>query len=292
MKPESNIYRQFIIQLTDEAKINKNKQIPSAVMIETTDRIAHILWLPPVLTYEMIVMMNLLDPHPVLMSDDEITRKEELLFYETHRNIETILYGPLTWVMTIADTLQVSDDEVLVSLKCLATVLQEVIEIMVHLYKNFSPDAFLRFRGFFTSILYRNVEWVLYPWPSWASSASFPIIDIIIGIERLPPLSQLSSRVMPVLQNHGYATLQDIEKVSKSVEMYGDFSTRFSHNQDVKRILHEIVNKLKSFRLIHASSVRKFLPEAYNGTAGTWWAQDIPRYLEQIIDNTKKHTHT
>ena len=73
--------REYLENITNEARINKDWKTPNAVELETTNRCANIMWLPPVMTYEGIILLNPLENNPFIFSEWEDDRKQELFFY-------------------------------------------------------------------------------------------------------------------------------------------------------------------------------------------------------------------
>ena len=287
MKTINPLYREFINTVAIEAKMSAVNISPSSTICDTTDKLANILGLPPVLTYESIVMLNLLSPNPILMSDDLVIREQERLFYQVHNDIELSLYDALSANITIANTVSIDQSNLRKTLIHLEQSLQKSLSLMSSLYTWFDKHAFMRFRKYFSSIQHRSIDWVQYPWPSWASSASIPIIDILMWIEQSSTaLSPLSDNVRPILTGNGYSTLSDMRAASSWTEKYGDFYARFSHDPEMRSLLDSIVILLKKFRMNHSASVKKFLPEAYTGIAWSGWVLNVPEYLDRAIGNT------
>ena len=107
---------------------------PSSTIRDTTDKLANILGLPPVLAYESIVMLNLLSPDPILMSDDLVIREQERLFYKTHNDIELSLYDALRRAIIIANTVSIDQSNLRKTLAHLEQSLQKSLSLMSSLY--------------------------------------------------------------------------------------------------------------------------------------------------------------
>lgn len=184
--------RSYLESLAQEASINALGILPSLEkevadkILETTGQIAHILQLPPVMNYEAIILMNPLHTNPILLSSTDDDKKQELFFYEIHRDIEYLLFPIIQTLLQLMEEKAEKDPQN--SIIEIFTIVDEnlsiVIQKMSFLYRNLNKESFSRFRKFFTKIQFRNLDGEPYPGPSGASSAAFPTLDILFGIEQ------------------------------------------------------------------------------------------------------------
>ena len=281
--------REYLENITNEARINKDWKTPNAVELETTNRFANIMWLPPVMTYEGIILLNPLENNPFIFSEWEDDRKQELFFYQTHKDIEIELFPIVMRLLSIAENPDMKEEEIIVELEKIRSWLLFAVSKMTGLYKNLDSWAFGRFRWFFEGIKFRSKDGTTYPGPSGASSAIFPTLDLILGIDTVEPLSVLAHDVRPILSGRGYTTIQEMTRAQEVVSDIGSLSVRFENSPQLLKLLKECIDTIKKFRVWHKATVQKFIPEVMAGKSGwTWWASNVPEYLWTIIANTKR----
>ncbi len=284
------IREEYLMSVMEESKANQENRKPDVLTIETTDRVSKLLWLPPVMTYEGIILMNPLGTDKQLTySQNETDKVAELFFYQTHKNIEQWLYPMIQWLLKVWSNKTLSTTDIVQLLQTAQNQMNTVLETMVALYKNLDKEAFTRFRGYFSSVKFRELHGVNYPGPSWASSAIFPTLDTLFGIEQIQELSVLASEIRPKIAWMWYTTIADIDRATDIVKKNWNLLEQFSENPEISAQLKELINMLRKFRINHRSHVTKYIPEAMNQHAPwTGGAQDVPTYLGQIIENTDK----
>lgn len=285
----NELIQPYLESVAYEAKLNKAGVTPEISVIDTTDKAAQILWLPPVMTYEWIILLNPIgSKNAIIYSEDLDDRSAEEFFYQTHKDIEKEMYPIIQWLLESfsqnTSTTQISE-----LLDTSIESMEKVLIKMITLYRKLDKEAFSRFRGYFMPIAFRKSDGENYPWPSGASSAIFPTFDTLIGIEQVAPLSLLAEKVFPILSDRGYTTLSDLVRARSVVIQYWSLLSRYSDDTVVLGKIRVLIDTLKKFRINHRSNVEKFLPEVMaKKWWGSWWAADVPEYLNAIIDNTKK----
>lgn len=277
----------YLLSVAHETKSNKNGQIPESTILQTTECLAKILWLPPVLTYEWIVLLNPLDTSEQITFSSGKIIDAEVFFYKTHADIEKLLFLAVSRLFSIYTIPQDDKWEIIWLLKDIESYLDDSVKKMAQLYRWLDPIDFQAFRAYFQPIAFRNLDGTQYPWPSGASSAAFPTIDLLFGIAERPSLWPLVEAVMPRLSNQGYTTIQELTRARALVIQHGNIHSRFMNDPEITELVEWIVKVLKKFRISHRSVVTKFLPEAMeNNISGTGGAMNVPHYLDTVIWNT------
>lgn len=268
-----------------ESKINASGWSASENIKIFTDRVSEVLWLAPVLTYEWIILMNPLDTNPKTFTE-WADASHELFFYKIHKAIEIEIYPELQKVIQLVNDNTISDETALLILDNINSKLKFAVWKMGEMYRSFDKEAFSRFRSYFSGINFRLLDNEKYPGPSWASSCIFPTLDIVLGIETVAALSKHAHIVRPKIAWRWYTTIIDMEEAAKWVAIHGDLYKRYSQEPELLKKLDALTTTLKQFRNNHQWNVKKYLPEVFAGTAWTGWANDVPKYLSSIIENT------
>ncbi len=269
-----------------EARLNANNTLAEKHIQEITNRVSKTLWLAPVLTYEGIILLNSLDTNPKTFTEWS-DASHELFFYKIHRAIELEVYPELQKVIQLANDTTISNETSLLILDSINSKLEFAVWKMGEMYRNFDKESFSRFRSFFSSIHFRSLDNEKYPGPSWASSCIFPTLDILLGIEKVAALSKNAHVVRPRLSWRWYTTISDMEEAEDGVAKNWNLYERYSNKPNFLEELDRVTNTIKKFRMNHLWSVKKYLPDVFQGLQWTGWAIDVPKHLSNIIDNTK-----
>lgn len=278
----------YIKSVMFEAKIAYSGKSPEQIVLDTTDRHATIMQLPPVVTYEGVVLLNPLDSDPLTFSVDQPDRENEILFYRVHRDIERELYMSISM---LASTIELDFPEQIVieKLQYSKKHLQNTVLKMAELYKNLDKESFWRFREFFREIPFRLVEGMSYPWASWASSSAFPALNILFWIPEVTPLSPLAHLVMPRLDSREYTTIHTLARLRAITQEKWTIQQKYVNQPWIIDLANDCIQYIEKFRRMHLGSVKKFIPEAMQGKqSGTGWSTDVPWFLGKAIEDTRK----
>ena len=296
-RSKSTLERIYLESLAQEASINALGILPSLKkevadqILETTGRIVHILQLPPIMNYEAIILMNPLHTNPILLSSTDDDRKQELFFYEMHRDIEHLLFPIIQTLLQLMKEKaeEESQNSIIKTLTVVDENLSKVIQKMSFLYRNLNKESFSHFRKFFTRIQFRNLDGEPYPGPSGASSAAFPTLDILFGIEQTWALSPIADEVRPKIAWRWYTTILEMNTAKDLVALHGNLFQKYDWLTWVDTALKKCVDSIKKFRINHKAQVEKFVPEALQWeTTWTGWATNVTHYLDTMIENTKR----
>ncbi|HRI35616.1 MAG TPA: DUF1864 family protein [bacterium] len=145
--------------------------------------LAKSLGLPPVLTYEALILMNPLDTAPRTFLTDEVGRRDEIAFYRIHFEIERMLYPSIRMLIDTLSHVRPNSESFAPIGQALNESLQETKRKMGEMFRTLGVDSFARMRPYFMADPGRtDAEGRTYPGPSGASSAAFPTIDLLLGI--------------------------------------------------------------------------------------------------------------
>ncbi len=249
---------------------------------DVTTRVSLLIGLPPVVTYEGVVLLNTSFAHTF---ESGSVGESEKFFYRVHNDIELILYPAITkFLKSLA---QEDIWSTLDALRNLSTAINKSLDGFRNFYRNLNTEDFNMFRQNFLSLPHRWERGILYPGASGASSASIPSLDILFGVKRVNPPSPLTDTVRPELRERGYATNQEIQQALETVENIS-LRERFSEYPDILSQLDRCIEQLLLFRKWHEGNIKKHLPQAYSSASGSGGSLDIPTYIWQTIKNTER----
>lgn len=257
---------------------------------EALQEAAELVSKPATMTYEDVIFRNRF-PFGVegrlfrgvrVISADTDTAQSEAEFYKAHRKIEGYLYkviGQLTFLHAYPGLFGLGEvpktplaryphfpDETTPG-KTMDSALRDIKE----LHQGMSPEAFSAFRPYFTGL---NG----YPGASGLYSESIPIIDLLVhggknmsDEERETMSSNIKQGLYP---NHE----------GKSVLFQALLDTEEPPLQLPEQMRQDLERKLNQFRGQHMRAVRKFVPEAMQGTAdGSGGVENVDDYLKSKL---------
>lgn len=210
----------YLDTLMREARCRADSTRPTEASIRETDRLSVALGLPPVLTYEAIVLFNPLDEAPRTFLNDPEGRREEILFYRIHRDIECELYPVIRGLLDSLTPGYEAGETFALRIGAYTRTVRDSIARLGMMHRELSKNHFDRMRPYFGTPDYRtDGQGRHYPGPSGASSAAFVALDTLLGIERDD--TELTDLVRPVVTGRGYATMNDVEEARTLVAKYG-----------------------------------------------------------------------
>lgn len=217
---------------------------------------------PPTMTYDDVVFQNPVFTSPYVLSRDPAIANTEAEFYRAHRRIEDHLHVAMMNLLKG----RYEGDQVAVAADKMRTMRREM-----------DPEHFNAFRHFFAGI---NG----YPGPSGLYSANIPALDLMVhGGENI--LSEERERMEQNIQNGLYPS-------GLPMSMMGDFLLYRSRPIDME---HEsertkIIDDLNTFRHVHYGNVKKFVPQAFEGSVdGTGGVRNVASYLRSKIMKGKNN---
>lgn len=241
--------------------------------------------IPPVITYESLILLNDLDKNPLLFSsNDETENKEnELLFYKTHQEIEYLFYYIYEEINNLYNLNENDIDKII---KC-NRLLKEILKKLWSLMKSMSKEAFNYLRPFWDLSTHykKKSNGESYPWPSWAFTCWFIYLDVVLWIKDFNT-NQLSmdDTMLPKLSGNWYITTNEIEKLKKQVkENWTLIDLFWSESTEVQELIKTII----WFRESHMKASKKYVWEANLERSWTWWSTNAKSFLQQHINDTK-----
>ena len=73
------------------------------------------------MTYEGIILLDPLENNPFTFSESEDDRKQELFFYQTHKDIEVELFPIVARLLNIAENPEMREGELIIELESIKT---------------------------------------------------------------------------------------------------------------------------------------------------------------------------
>lgn len=265
------------------------------------NRVAMLAGRPATMTYEDVIFQG--GTHTdtsfpemlgeiVVMSDDTDTAADEARFYSSHRNIEESLYRAIHGLGVEYGGLNPSQRKGALRRKIEGQKIRKATErhlgydfnrdadplgfvihavgLITDLRNNLGREQFTRLRPYFVGI---NG----YPGPSGLYSASIPILDLLVhGGENMD-----EDERMAIKERLELGLYPDSHIYSRSTALLSDLLESEKPELPINEKVKEgISGQLNRFRATHKGSVRKFVPEAMEGSAGTGGVSDVASYLD------------
>lgn len=277
-----------VISLLDltflEAAFYANQlEIPQG-LISLTNSYANHFCLPPMLTYELIILVN--PSHDLRLFSLKETGEHEKLFYQCHKNVEANLYPLATFLLGIAIENKF-DPKSLRQLRTLVPKIKAAVEQMLELKSQMSASEYEIFRRYFTKHPIRG-----FPGASGAYSALFPTLDQLLRVEIAEV--RFKEELLPQTEVTGMTNIAMYEKAKKWRIWNGQTIISKLKNsdeplkEDFIEVLNEIVNAMSNFRKRHLCAVAKHIPQVFKGKkSGTGGIKDAPEFLKEAINQTK-----
>jgi hypothetical protein len=262
----------YLRQTMEEVREFRRLWVVSQETQDTTTQLSHLIGLPPIVTYEGIVLLN---QSPLRTFEIGQVGESEKLFYQIHSQIEFLLYPVIRDLLYALA--QESEISVLEALQNMAQTLLKTLSSFRELYQSLSTSDF-------------NIEegGIPYPGASGASSASIPTLDILFGIDRVEPPSLLTHKVRPMLTGRWYTTLSDMQWATSIIQERWNIQERYSHHELILKQVQLCANRILLFRRSHEGNIKKHLPQVYSGSSGTGGSSNVPEYIKRTIECTKK----
>ncbi len=276
--------------------------IPEFLWVRT-EQYASFVKRTPGLSYQGIILDNPSDD--MRCFTDGAYREHEVMFYETHQQIEKYLSPIIHTLLDIAETESITMEHLKV-LRQMEDAEPRVTSLNEDLRLELDRNAFAHMRTFYT-----NKDRGL-PGPSGLYSASFPVLDVLLNDTLAPEMFVVEGddpyRMLP--QNSEYTqhlvTAQDLLRAKTLREKIGgesliSFTEKViapqmeeQHWKIFKETMRYLVLDISSFRHGHKRSVQKFIPEVLSGesqgTAGVLKTEDGESAVEQSLDALRDAT--
>ena len=242
--------------------------------------------IPPVISYENLVLLNQRGKKPTYAMSDE-HQADELFFYEIHQKIEVLFYGILEIIENIYNE---SSSDTESELSELWKKLSNIMRLMMWLRKNFTKWWFDALRPYWDLSEHPRVKesWEAFPWPSWAYSCGFIYLDMAIW--KINPDTEhlsLDDEMLPQISWNWYITTRDISRLKETVRDRWNLWFFLSWNPKI----HKIIEELKKVRQWHMGLAKKYVWKDALRWAGTWWAPSAWEFLEEHIERTATAAH-
>ncbi len=259
-------------------------EIPLA-LTQTIKCLAYVLKIPPVITYESLIMMNDLDNNPILFLDTQ--KDQELLFYKTHLEIEHDLHEIFKISKPLYRWEWINNPEYINSyIVFINDPINRAISRIENLIENFKPEAFNCMRPYFNlnNFPKDKQNWEKYPWPSGAYSAAFVYLDILTGI-KWPNEKQysLDDDMLPQRLWNWYITVKEIEHIKQKVVSQWNLVEKYPNNEYITMLIKNIIK----FRGLHMKAAMKFIWKKNMNQPWTGWSNSAIKFLKEHIKNTK-----
>jgi len=261
-------------------------QIPS-ILYDSIFDLSQKLNIPPVISYESLILMNDLEDNPVLFSDNY--SEQERFFYQTHLYIEHDIYEIFNIIQPLYNWWWVNNPDYINSYVAFVNdPINRAIHRMENLIEYFEPEAFSDMRPYFdlTNHPYKKPDGTHYPWPSWAYSAGFVFLDIVTW-NKAPNLDKysLDDTMLPVHQWNGYITQSDLDQVKSGVLEQWNLFNKAPDNYYIWKLLENLLK----IRGLHMKAAMKFIWNKGMNEPWTGWSKSAKMFLRKHIRNTKNN---
>ena len=253
-------------------------QIPPEVK-ESLDRFES-EWLPPVISYESLVLLNDMR-NPTLLSDD--FQEDEILFYQIHKDIE-VKYNIIMWL--VVDFLKNDESWIDGLLSQTLIELNEISKLLATLRRGLSTEWFMNMRPYWDlSQHYRkDWEWNAYKWPSGAYSCWLIYMDLLMWIKPLECSSfSMDDSLLPQIQWNWYITIDDVRYLIDRLRETGNFQDRLWKQH---QWYQKIIDAIERIRKWHMGLARKYIWEETLKLGWTWGAKNALDFLQDHVSDT------
>lgn len=215
--------------------------------------------LTPSMTYEDVALQNT----QFVLSDDPAVAESEAYFYGQHRRIERHL-------KTATDALDASVHD-----ETAAAAVHAAADEVKTLYDCLPTKDFAAFRPYFVGL---NGN----PGPSGLYSAAMPVLDLAAhGLGAMAHSEQkriteaLRQGLYPCEISDEYVGVAHLQRLlsSRNPQLLADGSM----------IQNDVTEALNRFRRMHHGAVRKYVPDALTGAAGTGGVSEVAVFLRSKI---------
>lgn len=238
--------------------------------------------IPPVITYESLILLNDLDNDPVLFSQEHW--EAELLFYKTHQDIEYYFFQIHTLIKNAY-----LDNCYDINIWNIQKALSKIIESLYSLMKDMDTLSFDALRPYWNLAEYSQKDEFdnSYPWPSWAYTCWFVYLDLVLWIKSVDIDSySMDDRMLPSIPWSPYITRYDLDHLRWNIKQKWVLRDLFPWKISEIDVLKKMVLK---FRLWHKQAARKYVWDENLERPWTGWAKNARMFLEQHIEDTKTH---
>jgi len=259
----------------DAQNIHVAQEIRSAI-----DLLSERFQVPPVVTYECLILLNDLTHSPSLFSKEYV--QDETLFYKTHQDIEYLFFEIHEAVFDFYawNIKDIDIKHILLNLRYINKKLHTLVSIM-------KTEAFNSFRPYWdlTSHYRTDENGETYPGPSWAYSCWFVYMDILLWIkEHTIAHYSMDDRMLPNISWSGYITKNELEELKRFVIEQGTLSSILWEQTESVKSLKKAILK---FRFWHKQAAKKYIWDANLEKPGTWQSINANTFLDAHIEATK-----
>ena len=249
-------------------------------IIVALEQLSEYFNIPPVITYESLILLNDFDGSPSLFSEENAA--DEILFYKTHFDIEYLFYE----IHEIVFDFYSWNSSALVVEDLIANIWL-IAKKLHHLMSHMKGSSFNALRPYWSlSWHYRKDEnWKAYPGPSWAYTCWFVYMDMLLGIKDINIDSySMDDRMLPNISWSGYITKSELDELKILIKEKGVLSDMLPEEN---QWIQELKRSVLKFRLWHKQAARKYIWDENLEQPWTWGAKNASAFLDDHIEETK-----
>lgn len=261
--------------------MDQNGASSDSRILEAIDALSHELWVPNVMSYESLILLNDLDANPFLFSSEY--PEDEALFYQTHLDIEGLFFEVYGAITDFYQTRNSTGGLEWVTLKQ-----KDIFRKLAKLMGQMKQESFNGIRPYWDLSNHhtKDGDGQSYPWPSGAYTCGFIYMDIALWVKATTLESySMDDRMLPALSWNGYISTQEIQEIKSLVEEHWTLADILwdSHPE-----VNALLTNLLQFRKWHMQAARKFVWDENLKHPWTGWSANAKEFLSQHIDRTKE----
>lgn len=263
-------------RLCDSQNIEVASEIRSAINL-----LSQRFQVPPVVTYECLILLNDLENSPSLFSEEYI--EDEALFYKTHQDIEYLFFEIHEMVFDFYSW-NLKD----ISIESMLSNLWLINKKLHTLMSTMKGRAFNSFRPYWdlTEHYRKDENANTYPGPSGAYTCSFVYMDMLLWIrDHTITNYSMDDRMLPNITWFGYITKHELDTLKLMIKDKGSLSDILW--ESTKWII-SLKQSILKFRFWHKQAAKKYIWDENLERPWTGASVNANDFLDEHIDATKK----
>jgi hypothetical protein len=261
------------LTMLEAAIAHSGLAIPDSIKNKTSD-FAIKLGAANVLTYEKYILENPVNTAEarLFMQFGSPEREQELFFVNTHRQIELKLKSVIEDLIKIYEYVRkktqfgISSEFILEEVEFDLSNAVEEMSIACREIGNLfrlNGESFETFRRYFKSNPERDL-----PGPSGLFSATFQVLDRLLLDSNEEENGSIPNEIaFPQHEEHGFVGIPTVRKAQQFTIIKSQFKEFIEGKQDLKLQIESIIANLLRFRKGHKGLVKKYVPQALEGSA-------------------------